>query len=90
MPCPSALVLLLGAISLGRVGLGIVLVIAFSLGLAAVLTGIGLALVYLRHVFERFSFEVRSPRYLPVASALAISLAGVVILIGALRQVGMV
>ncbi|MEJ7653734.1 MAG: sulfite exporter TauE/SafE family protein [Chloroflexia bacterium] len=54
VPCPSALVLLLSAISLGRLGFGLVLVIAFSLGLAGVLTGIGLVLVYARRWFERY------------------------------------
>ncbi|MBX6343165.1 MAG: sulfite exporter TauE/SafE family protein, partial [Thermomicrobiaceae bacterium] len=46
LPCPSALIALLGAISLDRVGFGLLLVTAFSLGLAAVLPGIGLALLY--------------------------------------------
>ena len=38
VPCPSALILLLSAISIGRPGLGVVLLLAFSLGLAIVLT----------------------------------------------------
>ena len=90
IPCPSALVLLLGAISLGRVGFGLVMVLAFSAGLAAVLTAIGLALVYARRFIERFSFEARAPRLLPVASAVAISLAGVAIVYDALNQAGVV
>ncbi len=90
VPCPSALVLLLSAISLDRLEFGMVLVVAFSVGLAAVLTGIGLLMVYARRLFERFSFEARMPRFLPVASALAISLAGVLIVIGSLRQAGIV
>jgi len=87
--CPSALVLLLSAISLGRLGFGLVLVITFSLGLAGVLTGIGLVLVYARRWFERYSFEMRAPRYLPVASALAISIIGLLIVVDALRQTGL-
>ena len=90
VPCPSALVLLLSAISLGRLGFGMVLVVAFSLGLALVLTGIGLLLVYARRLFERFSFEARMPRFLPVASALAVSLAGIAIVLQALKQAGIV
>ncbi len=62
IPCPAALVLLLSAISLDRTGLGIVLVVAFSVGLAVVLTGIGLLMIYARHVFERFSFEATSAK----------------------------
>jgi nickel/cobalt transporter (NicO) family protein len=90
IPCPSALVLLLAAISLGRLELGMLLVTAFSLGLAGVLTAIGLLLVYARRFFERFSFTPRVPRLLPVASAAAISFAGVVIVVESLRQSGIV
>ncbi len=88
VPCPSALVLLLSAISLGRLEFGMVLVVAFSTGLAIVLTGIGLLLVYARWLFERCSLTPRVPRFLPVASALAIALAGLAIVLGALRQAG--
>ncbi len=90
VPCPAALVLLLGAISLGRLGFGMVLVVLFSMGLAVVLTGIGLLMVYARKVFERYAFEARIPRFLPVASAAAISCVGLVILIGAIGQTGLI
>jgi ABC-type nickel/cobalt efflux system permease component RcnA len=90
IPCPSALVLLLSAISLGRIGFGMVLVVAFSAGLAIVLTAIGLLCVYARRLFARFSFEPRLPRFLPVASAFAITLAGGLIVLDALRQAGIV
>jgi ABC-type nickel/cobalt efflux system permease component RcnA len=90
VPCPAALVLLLSAISLGRLGFGMVLVVVFSMGLAVVLTGIGLLMVYARRSFERYSFEARIPRFLPVASAAAISFVGLVIVLGALSQTGLV
>ena len=90
IPCPSALVLLLGAIALGRVGFGLLLVLAFSAGLAGVLTAIGLLCVHARRLFTRLSFEPRVPRLLPVASALAITLAGIAIVLDALRQSGIV
>ena len=45
IPCPTALVVLLAAISLHRVGYGLVLIVAFSLGLAATVSGIGLLAV---------------------------------------------
>ena len=51
-PSPSALVVLLAAVSLDRVGLGVLLIVAFSVGLAAVLTLVSLALLYSRRVFE--------------------------------------
>jgi ABC-type nickel/cobalt efflux system permease component RcnA len=88
IPCPSALVLLLGAIALGRIGFGMVLVVSFSFGLAVVLTAIGLLMVYARRFFDRFSFETRIPRLLPVASALVMMLAGFGIILGALKQAG--
>jgi len=90
VPCPAALVLLLGAISLGRLGFGMVLVVAFSAGLAIVLTGIGLLMIYARKLFERFSFEARVPRLLPVVSASIITLAGAGIALRALQQTGLV
>jgi nickel/cobalt transporter (NicO) family protein len=90
VPCPAALVLLLGAISLDRLEFGMVLVLAFSAGLAIVLTGIGLLMIYARKLFERFSFEARVPRLLPIVSASIITLAGVGIALGALGQTGIV
>ena len=48
MPSPSALVVLLGAIALGHTLFGVLLVVAYGLGMAATLTMAGLALVLLR------------------------------------------
>jgi nickel/cobalt transporter (NicO) family protein len=90
VPCPAALVLLLGAVSLDRLGFGMVLVLAFSAGLAVVLTGIGLLMIYARKLFERFSFEAKVPRLVPVASASIITLAGIGIALGSLQQTGIV
>lgn len=88
LPCPSALVVLLSAIALHRVAFGMLLIVAFSIGLAGVLTGIGLLLVYARRLFERFPTDGRLLRALPVASAAFVTLAGVVIAAGALVQAG--
>ena len=90
VPCPSALILLLSAISLDRLELGVVLVVAFSLGLAAVLVAIGLLVVYARWIFRRFSFELRIPSFIPAASAAAISIAGIVIVYQSLFGAGIV
>jgi ABC-type nickel/cobalt efflux system permease component RcnA len=90
VPCPAALVLLLGAVSLDGLGFGMVLVLAFSAGLAVVLTGIGLLMIYARKLFERFSFEAKVPRLVPVASASIITLAGIGIALGSLQQTGIV
>jgi ABC-type nickel/cobalt efflux system permease component RcnA len=89
LPCPSALVVLLSAIALHRVALGMLLIVAFSIGLAAVLTGIGLLLVYARRLFERFPTDGRLLRALPVASAAIVTLAGLGIALSALFQTGL-
>jgi len=79
LPCPSALVVLLSAIALHRIGFGIALILAFSLGLAATVTGIGLVAVLARRVFNRVSFEGPVVRLLPALSAAVILCVGVVI-----------
>ena len=88
LPCPTALVILLAAVSFHNVVLGMALVGAFSVGLAAVLTGVGLALVWGRGMLHRSPRALgiaRSrlvglgTRYLPAASAGTIALAGVLI-----------
>ncbi len=80
VPCPSALVLLLSAIALGRVGLGLGLLVAFSLGLAGVLMAIGLIVLYAKHLLpdsERTSQHAVF-RLLPVASAAIIVCVGLI------------
>ncbi len=90
LPCPSALVVLLSAISLHRVAFGLILIVAFSAGLAGVLTAIGLLLVYAGRLFARVPTTGRVVRLLPVGSALVVTVLGVVILAQALVQVGLV
>jgi nickel/cobalt transporter (NicO) family protein len=87
LPCPSALVVLLAAISLHRVAFGMLLVVAFSLGLALTITGIGLVAVLGRRLFRRLSFEGRIASLLPSASALVILVAGVAMTLRALPKV---
>jgi ABC-type nickel/cobalt efflux system permease component RcnA len=77
LPCPSALVVLLAAISLHRVGFGLLLIVAFSAGLALTITGIGLVAVLARNAFGRLSFEGRALSLLPTLSALVIVAAGI-------------
>jgi ABC-type nickel/cobalt efflux system permease component RcnA len=77
LPCPSALVVLLAAISLHRVGFGLLLIVAFSAGLALTITGIGLVAVVARSAFGRVSFDGRLISLLPAVSALVIVAAGV-------------
>jgi nickel/cobalt exporter len=77
LPCPTALVVLLAAISLHRVGYGLVLILAFSLGLAGAMTAVGLAAVSARRFLRKKSFEGRIVRALPAASAALILALGV-------------
>jgi ABC-type nickel/cobalt efflux system permease component RcnA len=78
LPCPTALVVLLAAISLHRVGFGLLLIVAFSVGLASVITGIGLLAVSAKRAFSRLSFEGALVRALPAISAAAIVALGLV------------
>jgi ABC-type nickel/cobalt efflux system permease component RcnA len=88
LPCPSALVVLLAAISLHRVAFGLVLILAFSAGLALSITGIGLVAVLARRTFRRLSFDGRLMRLLPAASALVILAAGLAMTVRAVPKVG--
>jgi ABC-type nickel/cobalt efflux system permease component RcnA len=88
LPCPSALVVLLGAIALNRTGFGLILVLAFSLGLAGALTAIGLAFIYAGKFLERFPAQGRIVNILPAFSALCISLIGLGIVAKALAEIG--
>jgi ABC-type nickel/cobalt efflux system permease component RcnA len=87
LPCPSALVVLLAAISLHRVAFGLVLIVAFSLGLALTITGIGLVAVYAKRLFGRMSMEGRIVRLLPAVSAVVILVAGVLMTVRAIPNV---
>ena len=99
IPCPAALVVMLSAIALQRVGFGMVLIIAFSFGLAGVLTAIGVLWVKATSLLNRMSnggqFLDRFPggrnrvlQLLPVASATFIVLVGLGITLQALIRTG--
>jgi ABC-type nickel/cobalt efflux system permease component RcnA len=82
VPSVSALLILLGSIAIGRPGFGIVLTVAFGLGMAFVLVGIGLALVYARDFVERMplrGMSLRVSRGLPLVTAGVVLAAGVLI-----------
>ncbi len=92
LPCPSALVVLLSAIALHRIGYGLLLVVAFSIGLAATLTSIGLAFVYAGGFIQRSrlgKIDNRLVRLLPVASAFVIMCLGAVICYEAVASTGL-
>ena len=87
LPCPSALVVLLAAISLHRVAFGLVLIVAFSVGLALAITAVGLAAVLAKKAFARRSFDGLLLRGLPALSAAVILAAGVAMTVRALPGV---
>ncbi|TML34453.1 MAG: high-affinity nickel-transporter [Actinobacteria bacterium] len=87
LPCPSALVVLLAAISLHRIAFGLVLILAFSAGLALTITGIGLVAVLARNTFRRIGFDGPLVRLLPAASALVILAAGLAMTVRAVPKV---
>ena len=75
-PCPSALVLLLTAISFHRVAFGLVLVAVFSFGLAFVVTAVGVTVVMVGdRIRDRVSDGVFT-RTLPAFSAIVITTLG--------------
>ena len=77
VPCPSAMVLLLAAVALNRTAFGLVLVLAFSAGLALTLIGVGLAFLYARHKLPSGFAGGRAMRWLPALSATAITGIGI-------------
>jgi ABC-type nickel/cobalt efflux system permease component RcnA len=89
IPCPSALVVLLGAVAQHQIGLGLVLIVAFSAGLAATLTGLGLLVVAAGRVSTRAS-GARAGRILavlPALSAIAIVAVGLALTAQAVPKV---
>lgn len=87
IPCPSALVVLLGAISQHQVALGLLLITMFSLGLAGTLTGLGLGVVYARRLTSRLNLSGRLVTALPALSALVIVGAGCLLTARAVPQI---
>lgn len=86
VPCPSAMVLLLSAIATGNIAFGLILVLSFSIGLASLLTAIGLLLVYCKNRFEKLPKTNRFFRFVPIASAICICLIGIGISLQAFLQ----
>jgi nickel/cobalt exporter len=87
IPCPSALVVLLGAIAQGEIALGMLLIVAFSAGLAATLTALGLAVVFAGKALSRLPVPGRLTLALPTVSALLIVVVGIVLTVQAVPQV---
>jgi ABC-type nickel/cobalt efflux system permease component RcnA len=80
VPCESALILLLGAIALRRVGLGLILLASFSAGLALVLMAIGAIVLFARNLLPDHKRSSTNPffRWLPIASAAVVVIIGLI------------
>ena len=88
IPCPAALIVLLSAFALHRIGLGFFLIVAFSIGLAFVLIGFGMMMVYANRFMTRFQIDgPPTKRWLPVASSTFITFLGLILAIQALSTV---
>jgi ABC-type nickel/cobalt efflux system permease component RcnA len=91
IPCPTALVVLLAAISQEQIALGLLLIVVFSVGLASTLTGLGLAVVYAKklasRVGSRLNFSSRLAAALPALSTLVILGLGIVLTARAIPDV---
>ena len=86
LPSPTALVVLLAAIALGRVAYGLALIAAFSLGLAGALVGVGIVALRARDALSR-RLSGRTARLVPVLSAASIALLGLVLTLRGFTQV---
>jgi len=88
IPCPAALIVLLSAFALHRIGLGFFLIVAFSIGLAGVLTGFGILMVYARRFMTHLQIDgPLTKRWLSVISAAFITVLGLTLTIQALAAV---
>jgi nickel/cobalt transporter (NicO) family protein len=83
IPCPSALVVLLGAVAQHELALGLVMIIAFSLGLAATLTALGIAVVRA----TKLPLPGRLAAVLPTVSAAVIVGVGLMLTVQAAGQI---
>ncbi len=91
LPCPSALIVLLSAIALHRIGYGLLLVLAFSVGLAGTLTGVGLSFVYAGRWLNRYGSVPKLAllqRVFPLLSAFVVACLGFAICYEAVTQAG--
>ena len=76
------------AVALHRIAFGLLLLVAFSVGLAAILIAIGVLIVKARPLVERFSGEGRWIQRLPIASTVVIIVVGLVITLKTLETIG--
>lgn len=81
VPCPSAMVVLLLAVAIGRVAEGMMLIVVFSAGLASVLVALGIFVVHAQRLLERFSPGRARLAVLPVVSAVIVIGLGILLVV---------
>lgn len=87
IPCPSALVVLLAAVAQQQVALGMLLIVVFSIGLAATLTILGVLVVSAHGLGSRLRVPRRALATLPAVSAVAILGVGLLLTAQAVPQI---
>lgn len=87
-PCPAAIVVLLTALHLHRVGYGLAMIVVFSLGLAAILTGLGFAIVHGAVWLRRNGALSHLAHFAPLLTACVISIIGATMLAQGLAAEG--
>jgi nickel/cobalt exporter len=90
IPCPEATAVLLISITMNRLVFGLIILLAFSLGLAAVLIAIGTAMVLAGPTLGKFAKDGPLLRALPVGSAAVVTLLGIAILFKAAGDAGVI
>ena len=88
VPCVDALIGLLFAISLNKLVWGLIILCAFSFGLAAVLVAIGILMVMAKPLIARFTGEGIWLQRLPIISAAVVILLGAVLVFKAFNTIG--
>lgn len=87
IPCPAALIVLLSAVTLHRIGLGFFLIVAFSVGLAAVLISFGMLMVFARRFMSQIVTDgPLTRRWLPLASSAFITVLGIALVMQAVSS----
>jgi nickel/cobalt exporter len=88
VPNPSALVVLLGAIALGRTWFGLLVVVAYGIGMAVTLTGAGLLLVRARGLLDRRSWATPGGRIPRLTRLLPLLTSTIIVVVGCLLTLG--
>lgn len=90
VPCPSAIVVLIAAVALQRILFGLLLIVFFSIGLAAVLIAIGILMVTAKKFMDRIYMSENKLAWLQIISPVLVTLLGIAIFLRGLQSGGMI